>query len=1280
MTHAFRLRGSDPVQDGDERLPNDALREARVALDVGDVARASSCIATLRSEPELSRGATWLAMALGAVHEATRSAAAAWLEELADPSNFPARRALVARAIELGDGARVARVLETDGGFTAADRAVLATLHGVAPAPSDIDALAEEMPALAAALTSLAPDGHTAGTARASVLLGRLLAAHPSPSALSAAVRAFGETAPPAVRLVSLEAASRAGQFGELYDALLAWPSKGSSAARDRAFAAGLLAERVGDPVRAQAAYKLAHRADPAAEAPLRALASLDSSIDLVVELTSVADEIGDGARGATLRLEAVARADSLEVPTRLELLERAHQADPSLGLAAFSAERIARRAGYTDEVLKWIREQPKDDPLEAAVHTVREALAGEPESVGPLLEPLHRAYPADAALRLLLERTDPTTLQDHAQWREARAKEASGAARTVLLLDAASLYEQGGHPDDALRLARRCLEDADADFARVLCNRLAAQDKDGLLRDLEAEVRGSSDPREPLERLAELDPSTALSRHQQILQTAPKYLPSLRFVEHALLGQAADHELAPVARAIAEALGLAGGSETAAHAELARQLGDNDSSLIALATSVPEPSLAALRALWNQDRPDPKAFLESTEKLTSRLSSPMDLAFLHVRAAQAALEINDPQSAQALLEQATQEDAGDIVAWEMLAKLRTNTAAAEAFEALARASAVKEHQCEAWYEAQRLWSEHDDEVHAIAALEALVQLDVAYRDAFQCLADLYRKRGAFADLATLLEQRRPNVTDPAERVLLDLERGSSLREAGLDVAARDAFEQVLAVQPDHPEALEALGDLYDSQGDYAHAEQAWVSLVRLLSTPDGQRMVYAKLGELYSHKAVNLARAEVALREVLKRTPEDVPTLERLAGVLARANDIAGAVQVQQDLLAKASTVDERRRRVIELATLYETANEPRKAEQEFEKARRASPTDVHLLQALAEFYVRHKQTPAFNILLDRASSDARRSIGAGRVVPAYFQVLQTAYALRGRQDAARVVEATHAAFEGRSVPLRGAEADALDPSLDSLLAPEAVSPALRTLLARTGDALDAAAGALDLRTLRAGSVPAEAQPLGTLVSRLSRDVTWHFSEDAPGPCIPITPAGLLFGPSMLKMPEQAQVFLVIRSLKLLQAHAAAFLRGTHVGQLVLGWLHAFNPTWQPEGVDLAALGEVARRVGASLPKNLEPDIALLALEVAGSVGTGAARTGQAVVAWANRVALLAVGDPQAALEALGANLSHSPEERAAWIVKTPEVRDLLAFSVTDAYGEARSKLGLDH
>jgi predicted Zn-dependent protease len=363
----------------------------------------------------------------------------------------------------------------------------------------------------------------------------------------------------------------------------------------------------------------------------------------------------------------------------------------------------------------------------------------------------------------------------------------------------------------------------------------------------------------------------------------------------------------------------------------------------------------------------------------------------------------------------------------------------------------VREHQLLAWYGAGQLWTDDvKDEDRAVVALEAAAVIDVAYGDVFDRLSRLYSVRKMQPELAGLLERRIEGITDSEERLAMEVRRGRILLEVGDTDGARHAFQAALSQRPDDTGALSAFADLCVAQRDWEAAEQALVRLARLLPTPEEQRDVYARLGDLYAKHLLNLSRAEVALKEVLKRAPDDVATLERLVDVYKRQPDPARAIELQQELVGKAGSPEEKRRRSVELAIIYEqTAHDNRRAEQTLEAARRESPQDVSVLRALAEFYMRHQQTPAVNILLDRAGADARRALSGGRFSPALFEILAAVFELRGKKDASRVTQAMVAAIDGRAAELGGARERALDPRLDDVLAPEVLTPAMRALLA---------------------------------------------------------------------------------------------------------------------------------------------------------------------------------------------------------------------------------------
>ena len=1351
--------------------PTEVLHRVRQALDKGDLAEAAPLVAELASLPELADAARWLAASLGATTAIRRPEAAQWLRELAEGGDQEARRALLARALELQDPERLTEALGSNGPLTSAERLTIAALGGLPLSATDhhLDSAASTpgMEALAAAITSIAmPSGddreaevrarttRTSGSrsARALIRLGRLLAASAPVTDIEAAladvgvgravtlgganllgsepprapgeVRA-GEAHRAELRAVGLEIAMRDGRTSVVGGALEAWGG-GWGSREDGAIgalAAALVAERAGDRARALECFKAARIADPGSEAALRAIASLEP-IDLVAEMNGLADDLGDGPRGAVARLEAVARGEGiLPEPTRAHLLEQAHRAAPTLPIASFLAERIARRAGDIDEVLRWVRERraTANDPVEAALDAVREALLiadRDPLLASERLQEAHRARPNDVALRDLYERMGAESPQACASWREQRAGMATGNARTLLLLEAAREYESAGDEESALRCAEAAGAD-DAPLGRIARERaeLRARRVARLAEELLSTAKGTSGPRsrrEAYERLASLDetarqdPASALLWHRAILDDYPTHEPSLRHVEHYLIGEGRNDELEPIASAIARVLRATGSGECTAHAELAVRLQlrqpeakwSETYDMVELAAGEAEPSLWSLRMLQahSRARADDGSFLSATQRLLDRTSRPAEVATLLVLSGQAAARLGRLDEARSFFRRASHEDPGDAVAWALMADVcrRAGDArgAAEASEAVARCAPDRGHQLQAWGEAAHIWEELGDDAdqeRAIIAFEAAAAIDITYQDVFDRLSLLYASRKKHGELASLLERRVSVVDDAEQRSAMQVRRGRVLLDAGDLPRARQAFESALHERPEDPVALSALADLCLSLEDWEAADRALVHLARLLGSPDEQRAVYTRLGDLYTHHLLNLSRAELALKEVLKRAPDDVETTEKLVEVYKRQNDAARATELQQELIDRARSQEEKRKRFLELATIHEyTAHDNRRTEQTLEAARREFPQDVRVLRALAEFYVRHHQAPAFNILLDRAGGDARRALAAGRVSPALFDILAAVFELRDKKGAASVTRAMLASLDGQPAKIAGGGHRAFEAALDEWLAPEGLPTSLRTLLARTGDALDHVTQ-VDLRALKASALPAEA-PLAQFASGIGFAIGLGAIQLLVSPklgsvCIPVgsSPPVLVVGESLVG-DERLGPFLVVRAIKLVQAKASVLARATpaDLAVLVSAWLKCFNPTWQPQGVNLALVNAVGGRLQAALARNLDRDLAPLALEAAAAIGTQAGALGALAAAWADRVALLFLGDPNVALDAIaaaggGGETPLEPKERAAWIARTPEARDLIAFAVTDAFAEARTRIGAD-
>lgn len=1338
---SLRLRGHprEETQEGSNVTITEALRLTRNALETRDASAVIWATDQLAKQPALANPARWLSAAFGAIQASTRRSSADALLALAKAGDVLAARTLAARGVELDDGELVADALSSDAPIDLPDRAALLALAGRDPQPL-LDKLAErpELRSLLDALSVLTlatgPEraehraDQTAGSSetRALARVGRLLAAKAGIAALDTALADVEAPHGPSAVGVALEAAVRGARWKEVASALSSLSANASSSAGH--VAAALISERAKDRAGAVAAWRAAAAQGDMSDVATRALASLDDAASstaqtsLARDLLRLADGMPEGIASAILRLEAL-NLDEFDAEEQARILERVHEAVPHLGIGAFLAERIGRRKGDLEGVLRWIRERRErsEDPQERALDAVREALLiadDDPELASARVEEAQRLRPDDVALRELYERLATEPPEDRGAWRVRRAKNASGPLRALLLVEASLEHERLGNFEAAEKAATDARDAGDTGLSRVVIERAQRElgELDRRIDELQEEATKTESDRGRLhlyERLAELeahgrkDMDKAVGWHQKVLETSPTHKPSLRYVEQALIGTGRHEEIHSVFEKIARALDGTRGGECTGHAQIAARLHARkdqgwelsyEMALLAAKQSV--PSLWSLRALNGHARvrKDDEEILRTTLSLLERTQRPQERSALLVRAGEASQRMDRMHDAREFFDQAAAEDPGDVVTWGLLAdlcgKAGDTRAAAEACESMARASTVPNHQLLAWYDAAKVWREELEEPErALSALEHAAEIDISHADIFPRLSQAYAEKRLDAELARLLERRLAKVSDTDERVTLEVELARALAEMGDLKKARTALESALVERPDHTTALAAIAEVCGKEGDWNGAEQAYVRLARLLAAPEEQRVIYEKLAEIYAVHTGNLSRAEVAYREVLKRAPSDPRTLERLVDLYKRQNDAARAIETQQELVKEASDPSVRLTRLIEVANIYETiGHDARKAEHAFEAARREFPTSVAALRALAEFYRRHQQMPAMQILLDRAAGDARRSFAAGRFVTSLFQVLHAAYELRGKKDAARVVAATLAAVEGQRADIVGADARAVDARLDEVLAPEVISPSLRALLYRAGDALDAVAP-YDLRAVRAAPVP-PGMAIGTTITALAAHLGLGGLSILVAPqlgrvAIPLSshPPALVIGEGLMQVEdERARTFVIVRALKMILARGSPLMRGTpdEVAALVSGLFTAFNPSFSPHGIDAKRVVETTRKLAGALPKNLDPTVGVLALEAAGALGTQALSLASAGVSWANRVALLAIGDPNAALDAIAwskgeKEAPRGAESRAAWIARTIEARELMTFSVTDAYSEARARLGLD-
>jgi tetratricopeptide (TPR) repeat protein len=1335
-----RLRGAPSPAGGPATTvsPSLALEQARKAFGVGDRGATATLVARLAEIEGIGPSALWLAAALAAHESKARPLAMGWLERLlGGDADALARRTLAARALEQGaqDGVKAAIEGESEA-FLALDRAVLGALSGegletLGPLAFELAASGAQRPLAAAIHGALANDqsGELLAGSPAQRSAQALGLALPPPASIEAAASLTWLRAP--VRRLADDDPKHA--LGSAFDLRFATLDKQAPAilrgitalaegdetrARDAGLVSALVLELTGETETAGEHYASAQKLAPHAPAPLRALLQRADRESTLALLSEAAQSAGDETQTGLYLLEAALRLGPEDAERYDELLRKAAEALPSLSLIHRLGEQQARARGDTDRLLGWLRARraETDDALETALDLVREALLvaeSDMTVAASLLAHAMTARPSDVALRELHERIAGSPHEQRAAWREQLAESASDSSKRELYTQAALEHHRAGNTEATCRTAQAAVQLGAGELLRVLIDEsavgtpAAARVSEALL----AQARQSDDPLELCElyeRLSKLDRargdvSSALRWQNTILERAPDYLPALRRVEHHSIGANRLDELEPVAARLAS---LTTGSEADAHARLAARIRvragawSRVAELVQGALTQEPPRLWALRMLEAQARAadDSAATLAVTQKLQERVERPADKATLLLRGAEAAGRLGQLEQAQLLLERALSLVPNHQVVLTTLAEVLEARgdfrASARALEALANACTIDAHKVSAWHQAGVLWLDKgNDNTRGREALEQAVALDIRNEDAVVRLQSLYVAGGEREKLAQLLERRLSHTTDPDERVALEVTRGRALADVGESAQAKAALAAALDANPDHVEALSAFADLCVQEGDWSAAEQAYIRLVRHVPEPARQAQIYRRLGELYDAALPNVDRAELAYREVLKREPDDADAISRLVQVLGRRGQADKAVELQTEFLGRAVTPEAKRERTIALALVVEQlASDRRKAEAILDKARKESPLDHGVLRALVEMHQRAGEQRAATVLLDRAATDARRALATGRFDPALFEMLASVAELRGMHDAASLATATLMALSGEDMPVTATGQAAGDARLDDQLAPDLITPALRTLLRKSGDLLDAAF-VVDLRALKAAPLSMASAPFVAFVQNVAQSFGLRglevLASPALGPvCMPIStnPPLLVFGQTLLDHGDDAaRFFLLMRCLKVLQGRAAALSRTAPIElpAVMSAFLSLFAPNWTPQGVDARKLSETRAKLQQAMRPQLDDDVPVLALEVIGTLGNRMSQLGTAIHQWGNRTGLLAVGSPNAALRGLAlvaGQLAGPPPgpERVKWVIRNPEARDLAVFSVSEGYAEARARLGV--
>jgi tetratricopeptide (TPR) repeat protein len=240
-----------------------------------------------------------------------------------------------------------------------------------------------------------------------------------------------------------------------------------------------------------------------------------------------------------------------------------------------------------------------------------------------------------------------------------------------------------------------------------------------------------------------------------------------------------------------------------------------------------------------------------------------------------------------------------------------------------------------------------------LPCFQAVVQSDPRSDAALDGMTQVYRKAQQWQELGMVLTRRADAAKTPAQARDLRAEAAEILEQYLSDTQnARVLYEQILADDPGHTKASNAIARIYEATGDFT-------SLVKqLVRRSDAQRgdeklRSLARIAEVYETQIKDDTEAVRRYKDVLEldaRHPEALRGLDRVYSKLGRFQDLLQNLQQQIEAAAtprQKVTLWER------VAALYEEEFiDAPKAADAFENVLKLDPSNENALTALVRLY----------------------------------------------------------------------------------------------------------------------------------------------------------------------------------------------------------------------------------------------------------------------------------------------------------------------------------------
>jgi tetratricopeptide (TPR) repeat protein len=288
----------------------------------------------------------------------------------------------------------------------------------------------------------------------------------------------------------------------------------------------------------------------------------------------------------------------------------------------------------------------------------------------------------------------------------------------------------------------------------------------------------------------------------------------------------------------------------------------------------------------------------------------------------------------------------------------------------------------------------------ALNLLNRALQIEPAHEPALVALSKLYENAEAYSDLAQLLLHRAETAATPALARNLRAQAAQVAYEKLDDhVTARQMFEQVIAEDPSHAFALEALEEIYTA----ASEDDALATLLETKAKsqrPEARIKTLTKLGELYERDGRDLDAAAERYRGALDIDEKSMSALDGLVRVYQAQSSAEGLLGALEQKLKATTTPTQRAGVLLQMATTHEVAlADPEAAVMRYEQIIEIAPGHDLANGALARLY---RRLSRFDDLAQTLDRHAKGTENVARKVELLMQAARVLMADLGSPDRA--------------------------------------------------------------------------------------------------------------------------------------------------------------------------------------------------------------------------------------------------------------------------------------